>query len=84
MGVLKRLYYCPACGEEIITDKHLYQGRETLINIGDGWNSPVIMHYRCHCGNKLAGSADVTDVNHFGIEKIKACIEEIQDEAIEL
>ena len=53
-----RLYYCPECGKEQITSEQLYQTEETITNMRDGYGRPI-KHYKCECGNYLAGRMDV-------------------------
>lgn len=59
-----RLFYCPECGYEEIKDNSLRENRLpsneiTLLNIRDGFGRPIT-HYRCKCGNYLAGAMDIT------------------------
>lgn len=54
-----RLFYCPKCGKEQISKEDLYKGEYAVANIRDGYGRPI-RHYKCECGNYLAGSMDVT------------------------
>ena len=55
-----RLFYCPKCKKEEIREDDPYRYEETIINMRDGWGRPI-RHYKCECGNYLAGSMDVSD-----------------------
>ena len=57
-GVL-RLFYCPKCKKEEIRSDNPYRYEETIVNMRDGYGRPI-RHYRCECGNYLAGSMDVS------------------------
>lgn len=57
---MSKLFYCPECGQEKISNDNLYKGSETIVNVRDGYGRPII-HYRCECGNYLAGSINVSD-----------------------
>ena len=52
------LYYCPECGREEIKDSSPPKDERTLLNIRDGYGRPIT-HYRCECGNYLAGSINI-------------------------
>lgn len=53
-----RLFYCPKCGSlEIKNGQSKIDS--TFLNIRDGYGRPIT-HYKCECGNLLAGSMDVT------------------------
>lgn len=53
-----RLFYCPKCGKlEIKSNRSPIDS--TFANIRDGYGR-TITHYKCECGNLLAGSMDVT------------------------
>lgn len=54
-----RLFYCPECGNEEIENRGLLSKDKTLLNIRDGFGRPIT-HYKCKCGNYLAGSMDIT------------------------
>ena len=56
-GVL-RLFYCPKCKKEEIRSDNPYRYEETIVNMRDGYGRPI-RHYKCECGNYLAGSMDV-------------------------
>ena len=49
-----RLFYCPNCDKEEITNENLYKDERTIINMRDGCGRPI-RHYKCECGNYLAG-----------------------------
>ena len=53
-----RLFYCPKCKKEEIREDDPYRYEETIINMRDGYGRPI-RHYKCECGNYLAGSMDV-------------------------
>jgi len=55
---MSRLFYCPECGKEEIKNDNPYRGEETITNMRDGYGRPI-SHYKCECGNYLAGSIDV-------------------------
>lgn len=54
-----RLFYCPKCKKEEIRDDNPYRYEETITNMRDGYGRPI-RHYKCECGNYLAGSMDVS------------------------
>lgn len=70
-----RLYYCPKCGKEEISDQDLYTKEYTLLNIRDGFGRPI-RHYKCECGNYLAGSMDVTGWDEDGIKYAMSIIKD--------
>lgn len=53
-----RLFYCPKCGKEKIKDSRSPRDI-TFANLRGGYGRPIT-HYKCECGNLLAGSMDVT------------------------
>ena len=53
-----RLFYCPECNKEEITNSELYKNEYTINNMRDGYGRPI-RHYKCECGNYLAGSMDI-------------------------
>ena len=55
-----RIFYCPMCGKEEIRNDNPYKNEKTIVNMRDGYGRPI-SHYKCECGNYLAGSMDVTD-----------------------
>lgn len=59
-----KLFYCPKCKKEEIRSDNPYQKEQTITNMRDGYGRPI-KHYKCACGNYLAGSIDFfgTDVN---------------------
>lgn len=68
-----RLFYCPKCGKEEI--KNVYPSRDeiTFRNIRDGYGRPIV-HYKCECGNLLAGSIDISELNENAIRYDKDII----------
>lgn len=73
-----KLFYCPKCKKEEIRSDNPYQNEQTIVNMRDGYGRPI-KHYKCECGNYLAGSMDFfnSDVNDKGfIEYCKSTIEE--------
>lgn len=74
---MKRLCYCPVCGDsKIITKSNEYEwyfSRKTLGNLRGGYGRPI-MHYKCACGNFLAGSIDVIGWDDEGIAYAQAVI----------
>ena len=53
-----KLFYCPKCKKEEIRNDNPYRHEETIANMRDGYGRPIT-HYKCECGNYLAGSMDV-------------------------
>lgn len=53
-----RLYYCPVCKKEEIKNGGVPKDEQTLLNVRDGYGRPII-HYKCECGNYLAGSINI-------------------------
>ena len=53
-----KLFYCPKCKKEEIRNDNPYRHEETIVNMRDGCGRPIT-HYKCECGNYLAGSMDV-------------------------
>lgn len=53
-----RLFYCPECNKEEITTNDLYKNEYSINNMRDGYGRPI-RHYKCECGNYLAGSMDI-------------------------
>lgn len=53
-----RLFYCPECNKEEIRNDDPYKNEYTINNMRDGYGRPI-RHYKCECGNYLAGSMDV-------------------------
>lgn len=72
-GKLPRLFYCPECGKAQILNNNPYKTEKTIINIRYGYVRPIT-HYKCECGNYLAGSMDVTGWNKDAIEYAKKTI----------
>lgn len=54
-----RIFYCPECGSEEIKGEYPNRDKTTLANIRDGYGRPIT-HYKCDCGNYLAGSMDIS------------------------
>lgn len=50
-----RIYYCPKCGKLQITNLMLYVNEYSCANPKAGMNFMPVFHYRCECGNYLAG-----------------------------
>lgn len=57
---MNKLYYCPKCGKREITGEPRYQKELTITNMRDGYGMPI-HHYKCECGNYLAGSMILRD-----------------------
>lgn len=55
---MMRLFYCPECNKEEIRNDDPYKNEYTISNMRDGYGRPI-RHYKCECGNYLAGSMDV-------------------------
>lgn len=55
---MSRLFYCPKCKKEEIRNDDPYRNEHTLLNIRGGYGRPIT-HYKCECGNYLAGSINV-------------------------
>ena len=54
------LFYCPECGKEEIKNSCPARNEVTFTNIRDGYGRPIT-HYKCKCGNLLAGSMNITE-----------------------
>lgn len=77
---MKRFYYCPACGKETVVTSEKdnpYRGEDTIINIRDGYGRPI-HHYKCECGNYLAGCMDLSGFDDHGPEYAKSIIKDYQ------
>lgn len=70
-----RLYYCPECKKEEIKNGLPPRNEITFTNIRDGYGRPIT-HYKCECGNYLAGSIDITglEIDENGIAYYKEVI----------
>lgn len=68
-----RLFYCPMCGKEEIRSDDPYKNERTISNLRDGYGRPII-HYKCECGNYLAGSMDVSGWEDHMIQYCKETI----------
>ena len=68
-----RLFYCPICGKEQIRNDDPYKDERTIINIRDGYGRSI-SHYKCECGNYLAGSMDITGWDEHMIQYCKDTI----------
>lgn len=55
-----RFFYCPNCGKEKIKDSDPYKNEHTIINMRDGYGRPI-RHYKCECGNYLAGMVIINE-----------------------
>lgn len=53
-----RLFYCPECNKEEIRNDDPYKYEYTINNMRGGYGRPI-RHYKCECGNYLAGSMDI-------------------------
>lgn len=53
-----RLFYCPKCSKEEISNNDIYRGEYTINNMRGGYGRPI-KHYKCECGNYLAGSISI-------------------------
>lgn len=58
-----RIFYCPECGKEEIKDVYPPRNEITFTNIRGGYGRPIT-HYKCECGNLLAGSMDISEWNN--------------------
>ena len=54
-----RMFYCPVCHKEEIKKDYPLRSSITFVNTRDGYGRPIV-HYKCECGNLLAGSIDIT------------------------
>ena len=74
-----RLFYCPVCKRQKIaypTPTKSLDDNLTVWNMRDGFGRSIL-HYKCECGNYLAGSIDVSGVNDVElIDYYKTIIEE--------
>ena len=52
------LFYCPECGREEMKNDYPSRKEVTYANIRDGYGRGI-RHYKCECGNLLAGSINV-------------------------
>lgn len=68
-----RLFYCPVCGKEEIRSDDPYRNERTIVNIRGGFGR-TISHYKCECGNYLAGSMSITDGDEYMIQHCKDTI----------
>ena len=79
---MKRLCYCPKCGYlEILTEPtefEKYRSEKTTSNLRGGYGRPIT-HYKCDCGNFLAGSMDVSGWDDDGIMYAKAVIQDYNE-----
>ena len=71
---MSKLYYCPSCKKQVVTDEVLYKGELTVTNMRDGYGLPI-HHYKCECGNYLAGSTFLQDGSDGEIKYRKSLIE---------
>ncbi len=72
-----KIFYCPKCNKEVITNDDIYKSEYTISNIRDGYGRPI-RHYKCECGNYLAGSMNISgyEDNKDFIEYCKYLIKE--------
>lgn len=68
-----RLFYCPMCGKEEIRNDNPYNDEKTIVNMRDGYGRPIT-HYKCECGNYLAGSMSVSGFDEHTIKYYKDII----------
>lgn len=68
-----RFFYCPKCGKEQISNDNLYKKECTVTNLRDGYGR-FIHHYKCECGNYLAGWMDVAGWKEDSIPYVKSLI----------
>lgn len=68
-----KLFYCPICGKEEIRNDNPYKNERTITNIRDGYGRPI-SHYKCECGNYLAGSMDISGWDEHMIQYCKDII----------
>lgn len=54
---MNRFFYCPQCEKEEIVDDNFYKQERTILNSRGGYGRPLT-HYKCKCGNYLAGAVD--------------------------
>lgn len=59
---MSKCYYCPKCKKEIKDMSNCYPpiNTKTTTNLRDGYGR-IIKHYKCECGNYLAGVVEVKD-----------------------
>lgn len=55
-----KLFYCPVCYKEEVRSDDPYKNEKTIVNVRDGYGRPIT-HYKCECGNYLAGSMNISD-----------------------
>ena len=73
-----RLFFCPKCGKEQILNDDPCETERTIINMRDGYGR-VIRHYKCECGNYLAGSMSIDNWDQEGISYAKFLIKSYND-----
>ena len=56
------IHYCPKCNYEEIKEKYPDRNKITFKNLRDGWGRPIT-HFKCDCGNYLAGCMSITDTD---------------------
>lgn len=54
-----RIFYCPQCGDFKMEDNPPLRNKITYKNLRDGYGRPIT-HYKCECGNYLAGSMSIS------------------------
>lgn len=52
---MKMYFYCPQCDNEEIRNDDPYREEKTIINPRGGFGR-ALHHYKCECGNYLAGA----------------------------
>lgn len=72
-----RLFYCPKCKKEEIRSDNPYRSEQTILNMRDGYGRPI-RHYKCECGNYLAGSVDFLNVDLYDKGFIEYCKDTIK------
>lgn len=71
-------FYCPKCKKEEIRSDNPYRDEQTIINMRDGWGRPI-RHYKCECGNYLAGSMEFFDADPNDKAFVEYCKETIEE-----
>lgn len=72
---LSVLFYCPVCRKEEILNMSRYNIPSHTIYISSGGDRPI-HHYRCMCGNYLAGSVVVEGLPEEEVKSEKFLIED--------
>lgn len=77
---MKKFYYCPSCGKETVVTNNRenpYRGEDTILNIRDGFGRSI-RHYKCECGNYLAGCMNIEGFDDHGVDYAKSIIKGYQ------